>query len=342
MERMRRQIDKFKGLSGEQILRNRYSNTIIIIDEAHNLRIQSNTTKKNIVASKGRYKSFHRFLHVVVNSKILLLTGTPMFDRIGELPGLMNLILPLDNQLPTGKKFTTKFLEKSGRVRKIKNKEELFRYLVGKISYIREGGNFPSRVDLGNTEWTEFLKTFGVEMSPLQLNGYLQAYASDPGKGEQKATGLWKNSRQAAVFVYRDNNQQYLWGTSATKLLTEKRKPRTMIIKNRKITYIPIVLSSKYQADLKENLEQYSAKYKKIVDFVKSHQNQPVFIFTPLVSGAGGAIFLGLILGLFGYAKAMGGETGPLLRYALITGDDKSSLQRKTLIDIFNSKAKRY
>ena len=338
MERMRRQIDKFKGAAGDQIIRNRYSNTIIIIDEAHNLRIQSNTTKKNITTSKGRYRSFHRFLHLVVNSKILMLTGTPMFDRIGELPGLINLILPLDQQLPTGKAFANQYLQKVGNVRKIKNEDELYTYLVGRVSYIREGGNFPRRVDLGETEWTEFLKTVNVDMSEVQLVGYLQAYAKDTEKGEKKLTGLWKNSRQAAVFVYYSDKTQYLWGTAATTLLTVKKAEKTIIIKNRKITYTPIMINLKYKTDLKQNLAIYSAKYNKIVDYVLAHKNKPVFIFTPLVSGAGGAIFLGLILGLFGYGKAVGTESYPGLRYALITGDDKSSLQRKTLIDMFNSK----
>jgi len=94
IERMRRHIDKQSDI----LIRNRYSNTIIIIDEAHNLRIQTHTSKKLVETSKGRYKAFHRFLHLVENSKKILLTGTPMFDRLAELPGLMNLILPLDRQ----------------------------------------------------------------------------------------------------------------------------------------------------------------------------------------------------------------------------------------------------
>nr|QBK87505.1 MAG: DEAD/SNF2-like helicase [Marseillevirus LCMAC201] len=337
MERMRRQIDKFKGTAGDQIIRNRYSNTIIIIDEAHNLRIQTNTNKKNITSSKGRYKAFHRFFHLVVNSKILLLTGTPMFDRIGELPGLMNLILPIDKQLPIGKAFATKYLKKVGNVRKITNEAELYTYLIGRISYIREGGSFPRRVDLGKTEWTEFLKTVNVEMSELQLTGYLEAYAKDTEKGgKKKITGLWKNSRQAIVFVYY-YNKQYLWGTAATELLLVKRAEKTITIKKRKITYTPNAINPKYIIDLHKNLKEYSAKYKEIVDYLLEHKNKPVFIFTPLVSGAGGAIFLGLVLSLFGYGKAIGTENYPGLRYALITGDDKSSLQRKTLIDMFNS-----
>jgi hypothetical protein len=89
--------------------------------------------------------------------------------------------------------------------------------------------------------------------------------------------------------------------------------------------------------DLRDNLQRYSAKYHHIVEFVKAHPREPTFIFTPIVSGGGGAIFLGLILGLFGYSKAHGNEKSTRPRYALITGDDKSSIQRKSLIEIFNS-----
>lgn len=336
MERMRRQIDKFKGPSGDKILRNRYSNTIVIIDEAHNLRIQSNTSKKNVESSKGRYKAFHRFLHLIINSKIVLLTGTPMYDRIGELPGLMNLILPLDKQLPIGKKFSNEYLRKSNSgLRKLKNEKALFKYLIGKVSYIREGGDFPRREDLGKHVWTEFLRTENVTVSDLQLQGYLQAYAKDTAKGEDQITGLWKNSRQAAVFVYK-NKEEYIWGAQASALLTEKHKARSLTIKNRKVTFTPITIKQQYRDDLKKNLGLYSAKYQWLVDFVQKHK-EPTFIFTPLVSGTGGAIFLGLILGLFGFNKATGTEKSSAPRYALITGDEKSSVQRKSLIDIFNS-----
>ncbi len=336
MEKMRRQIDKFKGETGDQIIRNRYSNSIIIIDEAHNLRIQSSktTTQKNSRASRGRYNSFHRFLHIVVNSKILLLSGSPLYDTIAEFPGIMNLILPLDQQLPTGRDFTREYLKKEGSVRKITNQEKLYSYLVGRVSYIREGGSFPRRIDLGETKWTKFLKTVIVEMSPVQLAGYKQAWARDI----EKKIGLWKNSRQAAVFVYQ-NKEEYLWGTAATGLLTVKKRPRTVNIENRKVTFTPVMIKSDYRADIKQNLALYSAKFKEIIDFINAHRGEPIFIFTPLVTGAGGAIFLGLVLELFGYGKAIGIEKSPEKRYALITGEEKSSLQRKVLIDIFNSEA---
>ncbi len=333
LERMRRHIDNLH----DTILRNRYSNTIIIIDEVHNLRIQVHTTTKKKTDSQGRYKAFHRFLHLVENSKKILLTGTPMFDRIGELPGLMNLILPLDQQLPIGVEFSKKFLTKERNVRKLKNVNELYTYLIGKVSYIREGGSFPLRKDLGEARYTKFLKTLIVNISKLQLTGYLQAYKKDTEKETNTTTGLWKNSRQAAVFVYKTDKDQYLWGTDASSLLMVKGKVKKLVLDKRVMSYTPVSLIAKYTVDLRKNLKIYSAKYAEIVDFINKHQNEPIFIFTPLVTGAGGAIFLGLVLELFGYSKAMGSSAISAKRYAIITGDDKSSIQRKKLIEIFNS-----
>lgn len=55
-------------------IQERYSNYIIVIDEVHNLRIQDVTEKNRI----SMYTEFHRFLHLIKNRKILLLSGTPM------------------------------------------------------------------------------------------------------------------------------------------------------------------------------------------------------------------------------------------------------------------------
>lgn len=339
MERMRRQIDKFKGPSGDRILRTNFSDTIIIIDEAHNLRIQSGSGagKKTRDDSKGRYEAFHRFLHLVVNTKVILLSGTPMFDKITELPGLMNLLLPLNRQMPTGSQFTTRFLEKRGHIRDIKNEDELMKYMVGYVSYISPGGNFPKRIDQGEAVWTEFLKTYLVDMSSTQLEGYHKAYAKDTGD-DDKSIGLWKNSRQAAVFVYQEEDGELVWGQKASNILMAKdKKPLKLTIKGRKLSVDSYSILNKYKKDLRENLAKYSGKFSSIVKFAKATAGEPTFIYTPLVSGAGGAIFLGLILELFGYSKANGTESTKKLRYALITGEDKSNLQRKTVIDIFNS-----
>lgn len=53
----------------------KYSNNIIVIDEVHNLREYEYDDSEIKI---GVYNQFHRFLHLIENSKILLLSGTPM------------------------------------------------------------------------------------------------------------------------------------------------------------------------------------------------------------------------------------------------------------------------
>lgn len=61
---------KLKTMSDEE-LRQKYSNRIMVIDEVHNIR----PSKKEGVET---YKQFYRLCHIPNNTKILLLSGTPM------------------------------------------------------------------------------------------------------------------------------------------------------------------------------------------------------------------------------------------------------------------------
>lgn len=336
IERFRRKIDETNG----EILNKLYSNTVIIIDEAHNLRIKVGTKDAN--ETTGRYKAYHRFLHTVQNCKILLLTGTPMVDRPSELPGLMNLILPINNQMPIGKEFLNKFFkkDKDEEIPKLINIPELQKYFKGRISYIREGGEFPIRQDLGKNIWTKFNKNVTVQISKTQMQGYTLAYQKDTTskkKEEKGVFGLWTNSRQAANFVYKTSDNKYIWGKDVTNLMIETGKKRKIIVSGKEIDYASTSIKNNYARDLKENLGEYSAKFKYIIDRI-TNEKGPFYIYNPMVSGGGGAQFLGNILKLFGYSRALGvsANQSPGKRYAIITGDERSSLQRKKLIDIFN------
>lgn len=332
LETFRRDIENFS----DEILRKNYSDTIIVIDEAHNLRIQTRAEDKK--DTRGRYEAYHRFLHLVENTKKILLTGTPMYDSVNELATIMNLLLPLDEQLPTETAFNREYIEKDGN---FKNIDKLLEKIAGKVSYIREGGNFPTRVNLGKPTWTKFIHTTNLEMSPLQLEGYLQARERDLKR--EQGGGLWKHSRQAAVFVYNKDGTLF-YGNSVMSENTEKEgftrfgREHKITVDGKEITHSPLLFkSTKVRDDIINNLRVYSAKYHAIVEFLNAHPEEPTFIFTPLVSGGGGAKFLGLILEQFGYSQALGNTSKPGKRYAIITGDTKSDLQRRKLIELYNS-----
>lgn len=326
LEKFHKTID---SLSDDSIIK-KYSDTIIIIDEAHQLRIQTRTSKKQKVASITQYKSYHRFLHLI-NSKKLLITGTPMVDNSNELAAIMNLLLPLDKQLVTGIEFTKKY---EGGAATSSSAEELLSHLVGRVAFIREGGEFPIREELGENKWTKYIKTKLVNISDFQLEGIKLAYKKDTEKGDKKDIGLWRHSRQAANFIYGLDGK-YMWGEEAFKYLTETGKEKEIVIEKTKIKYKPVYIKDKFRNDIKNNLQKYSAKYYELVQSLLNFKG-PQFFFTPLVSGTGGAIFLGCVLELFGYAQAMGVSSKPQVRYSIITGEKRSGIQRNKLIDIFN------
>ncbi len=64
----------------------KFNNKIIVIDEAHNLRLSDvkvNYEKIDV------YGEVHRFIHLLTNKKVLLLTGTP-YERWSSRNSFIN------------------------------------------------------------------------------------------------------------------------------------------------------------------------------------------------------------------------------------------------------------
>ena len=74
-----------------EMLKDAFSNRVIIVDEAHNLR--SNETDKKQVPPK-----LMRVLRIAQNIKLILMTATPMFDSAREIVFLLNLLMANDNR----------------------------------------------------------------------------------------------------------------------------------------------------------------------------------------------------------------------------------------------------
>lgn len=136
--------EKFSGLSDEQlrpefdsVISDIYSDRVIIVDEAHNLR---NSAKKDS-------QSLMFYLRMVVaaarNIHLILLTATPMYNKNEEIVDLLNLLLLNDGkpELPATIFDKSGFLTADGRSR-------LERAAFGRVSYMRgdKPGTFPVRI----------------------------------------------------------------------------------------------------------------------------------------------------------------------------------------------------
>lgn len=98
---------KFMGFDSEFFkanLHEMFDNSIIWIDEAHNLNEadekESKEQKEQGLTKEATYAKIFQMLHEVTRTKQILSTATPMINSPKELSRLMNLILPLDGQLP--------------------------------------------------------------------------------------------------------------------------------------------------------------------------------------------------------------------------------------------------
>lgn len=340
---------KIRDIPNDDILRAKYSNYIIVIDEIHNIRMKSKTDGLNV------YTQFYRFLHVVKDSKILLLSGTPMKDTVDEIASVMNLILPISDQLPTGKKFITDFFTKDltkDVYRLIPKKiPHLKRAFKGRVSYLRSMQSNVTKVFIGRHMGTlKYLKVVPEIMSKFQSGIYQTAYNSDKSKSTSTTTiedialrqgGIYSKSRQASLFVFPDKS---VGSEGFKKYITKTRK--TSIIRGERLASFSMnqelkrELSGSTQEEKLDKLRKYSSIYAASIETILDAQNHGkcIFIYNEWVEGSG-LILFGLILELFGFKKASGNENpdSHAPRYASLTGETTSTKEITLLVERFNS-----
>ena len=190
--------------SPDEIIINNYSNKIIVIDEIHNIRIKNKDAE-----DLDTYREINRFLHIVKNCKILLMSGTPMKDDPSEIADVMNLILPLDKQF-TGNFSEEYMVEKNGIMTIKKDKvDELKDKFTGRISYLKASSSQVQKNFVGVSIGTlKYFKVFPTIMQEFQSEKYIEAYNKDVNieQAEYKQSGIYENSSQAILFVFPDGS----------------------------------------------------------------------------------------------------------------------------------------
>jgi superfamily II DNA or RNA helicase len=149
-------------------LQNIYRNSLVVIDEVHNIRIADDNENKNVA------KNLTYLVSVVDNLRLLLLSATPMFNNYKEIIWLINLMNMNDRRGIIG---VADIFDKDGNFKKDGDgkelgKEMLARKVTGYVSYVR-GENpytFPFRVypDQFAPEHTFKMDT---EYPKCQING---------------------------------------------------------------------------------------------------------------------------------------------------------------------------
>lgn len=311
----------------------RYSNRIIVIDEVHNLRIQAEKKAETMQI----YQQYHRFLHLVKNCKIVLMSGTPMKDSPEEIASVMNLLLPMNKQLPLGELFIQQYMYKEGSLKVRPDKIPLLKELMkGKVSYLRTMESDVKKVYIG--EKLNGLKHFICApdyMSPFQSKYYAQAYIDDTS-GQR---GVFNNSREASLFVYPDGS----YGTAGFHKYIKRKEGKRSALRNQQSSAqysmdekLLSALRGNTVQDVVNNISKYSSKYASVISQILGRPNQCCFIYSSIVRGSG-AILFSLLLELLGYRRATGRESSEGLRYAILTGETTTKTELNNIRDRFNS-----
>lgn len=302
-------------------VRRKYNDTLIIVDEVHNLRIQP--FKKESVSLYGK---MHAFLHTVERTKILLLSATPIWDQTNEIASILNLLIPLNKQLPVGNNFDKLFFNPDSSLKE-EAMELLKDRLRGHISYVRESKTTAKVIEEGQSKpWFKYLKVVPSVLSDFQADILSEATKKDRSTKRSKAEVLSgekmgsfkKFSRQASNFVFPDGS----YGQEGYEKYLNKKT--LLIAKDREI--------------IKDNLRNLSCKFYNVVKNIIDNPSQLSFVYTELVHGSG-AILFGAILNLFGFKRATGRERNPqpgIRRYALITRATASNAEIESVKNIFN------
>lgn len=314
----------------------RYSNYIIVMDEIQNLR----NLKVKKKTDRTTYKILNLFLHLVQNRKIILLSGTPIKDRIDEIVDDMNLIIPY-NQMINKEDFIKKYLKVASSKQVLKNinlfklnqsnLNELKSIFKGRVSFLkamRQENVYKKFVGKSVGGLNKFA-VYDVKMSKFQSDVYLSVFNNETKKDE--INPIYINSRETSLFVFPDGS----YGKEGFKKYI-KQNNNNYSLTNGFVKHIKDPNVDK----MLENIGKYSCKYMETIrDILKNVNKKSMFFYSNIVNG-GGIILFSLLLELFGFTKATGNEKNKKPRYIILLSTNSSQFQK--LIERFNREDNKY
>lgn len=319
-----------------------FNNCVIIIDEAHN------------VTNNDVYVALKTILSKSYNYRLILLTGTPIYDNTKEIFELSNLLnisnqhlqLPIRNELfkqtSDNKQYVEKIelknnLLKGGIIRVTEyGKKVLENALYGKVSYLRPNiKTNPRKIEMGNDNILDKIGTTKIvycKMSNYQYSCYLTALQSDV-KSDSKIdiTSIINELETQEADEPTDSNT-----TIKSSLYKNSSDASTMCYPNKlfgKIGYTSVfdskgnIIINNDKTIITTNLKKYSNKLYKMLQNINRQGN--VFIYSNYVS-YGGTTLVKQILKHNGY-KEFNGQIGD--KQFIIYDENQSA---KTL-RLFNS-----
>ena len=306
-----------------------YSDTIIIVDEAHNLRFQPKESKVSL------YEQVYRLMHKAQRTKILLLSGTPMRDRPQEIIYLLNLLLPEKN------KISVKDFENI-----MEDKDELHKLFYGMVSYVRQMESSVRKLFEGTVASNmQKLKTVRHKMISPQQEAYLEAWSRDTKSSKKidqiddandddeeestQADSLYEKSRQCSLMCFPDGSYGKEGINSKTWILTDNKG--FMHFTKNLSDYID---QNGTDTESRLNmLKTLSSKYASVLRDIIEYPTEKAFVYCSFVKGSGLLLFAA-ILEHFGFAQLNTAIFKRDVEYEKEETEEEKSFQTEELFNI--------
>jgi len=349
--KLKRENGDIKRRKSENEIKN-LNNTVIIVDEAHN------------ITNNDVYIALYQLLLKSFNYKLVLLTGTPIYDNpkeIFEISNLLNAnmpenIFPIRNELfkeseqqlitKTQSSYINNNVLKGGIVSVTDiGKQKLAKALYGKVSYLQSNVlTNPIKIEMGEvlSKRTGSTKVVYCQMSKYQYLVYLDALNLDI-----KTDASFDISTAIQNIESSENLEEMPVSMSkASSLYKNSSDASTMVYPNRtfgKQGFQSIISKDNGKYTIKdkkifqEDLIKYSSKLYKLLKNIKESTGN-VFIYSNYVS-FGGTLLVKLLLLNNGFTefKSRQKNENPYKNFVLF--DDTLNIEaREKIRKIFNSK----
>jgi len=275
-------------------------NKILIIDEIQNMVSETGTY----------YKELYDLIQSSSNNlRIILLSATPMFDKPVEIALTMNL-LNIPEKMPIGKDFEKLFIKEKEKNDKIfyevQNMDKFKEYIKGYVSFFNGAPSYTF------PEMT--VKYVQCEMSEFQYDVYKRIL-------KKEDINLNINPSKEEVINAKDLPNNFYIGA---------RFVSNIVYPNKKVGDEGLI--SLTPKKIRENLQDYSCKFDKIMTNIKKAKGK-VFIYSAFKEHAG-LKSLVKILEAFGYKNFQTNGSGKK-RFAVWSGDETSN-EKDEIKEIFN------
>ncbi len=337
-------IKQFQPAATESLFaraKNTLNNSLLIVDEAHNLM-------NSITNGSKMALQFYDMVLRAKNIKIIFLSGTPIVNTPFEMVPMFNMLFGESYFPEYPEKFNKLFIEND----KIKNKDKLANYLTGRISYF--GSRFLTDKQAGFPRELPLIIE-KVQMSPYQYNLYNGARALEKiesakvfskkvvarfGNGKKSQSTYRVKTRQISNFafpehVYKKFNDQII---KVNKMRNAKEMQKL-----KKILKIHMV-GALTAADLSyDGLKKYSPKMLKIINNINAvmlADKMIGMVYSGFVTGEGLGIFEKVLQNL-GWKKYTPGAKSTVYTYAVISGEVPPE-ERSLILKTLNSPANKF